>query len=66
MVLWLEEAVIEAAMILSVVVGSIALILATWSALAGWLRPAKPERAPRDRVSPAGFRSSHDPGHRAV
>jgi hypothetical protein len=41
--LWLEEAVVEAAMILAVVVGTTLFILATWSALADWLGQAKGE-----------------------
>jgi hypothetical protein len=37
MLLWLEEAAVEAAMILAVAVGATLFVLATWSLLADWL-----------------------------
>jgi hypothetical protein len=66
MLLWIEEAAIEGAMILSVVVGTTLFILATWSALAGWLHPAKAEPVQRRTTYSVDAHSRHDPGSRAA
>ncbi len=48
MLLWLEEAVVEAAMILAVAVGTTLFVLATWSLLAHSLRHKKTGGTGRD------------------
>jgi hypothetical protein len=67
MLLWIEEAAIEGAMILSVVVGTTVFILATWSALDGWLHPAKAEPIQRRTgAHSAEVHTEHDSGSQAA
>jgi hypothetical protein len=67
MLLWLEEAVIEAAMIVAVTVGVIMFVLATWSALTDWLRPAKGKGAVDETAeSPDESRARHHAGSRVA
>lgn len=56
MLLWLEEAAIEIAMILAVAVGSFMLVAAVWSQLHGRLHLARrrPDQAPQQGVAQHG------------